>query len=232
MSDDLTESNSRALTMMNQAIDWAYGRAIEGLPGISGAQAFASEYLHLHSDDSEAAISALIKWQTIKAGTAGLVTGVGGVFTLPIAIPANVATVLYIQLRMIAAIAHIRGYDAKLDKVKGLAMACLLGSSAIDTLKDAGINIGSKLTAKAIQRIPGAVIIKLNQLVGFRLVTKAGTTGIINLPRVIPIVGGLIAGGIDAATTRGIAGAAKRIFTPISREPTVPSEPAVAASGE
>jgi hypothetical protein len=52
--------------------------------------------------------------------------------------------------------------------------------------------------------------------------TKAGTTGIVNLPRLIPVVGGLISGAIDAGTTRGIASAAKSIFTAIpSDKPTI-----------
>jgi uncharacterized protein (DUF697 family) len=140
---------------------------------------------------------------------------VGGVFTLPVAIPTNLAAVLYLQLRMVAAIAHIRGYDVHSDRVKGLVIVCLAGSSATDTLKEVGINIGSKLTLRAIQKIPGTMIIKLNRAVGFRLLTKAGAKGIVNLSRIVPIVGGLISGGIDAATTRAIAAAAKQIFSPM-----------------
>ena len=59
------------------------------------------------------------------------------------------------------------------------------------------------------------MIIKLNRAVGFRLLTKAGAKGIVNLSRIVPIVGGLISGGIDAATTRAIAAAAKQIFSPM-----------------
>jgi hypothetical protein len=123
------------------------------------------------------------------------------------------AAVLFFQLRLIAAIAHIRGHDPKSENVKGLGVACLVGSSAIsETLKAAGIGIGSRLTTQAIQQVPGSVIVSLNKAVGFRLMTKAGTTGIVNLPRLVPVVGGLISGGIDAAVTRAIASAAKRMF--------------------
>ena len=45
--------------------------------------------------------------------------------------------------------------------------------------------------------------------------TKAGVSGIANLSKLIPVVGGLVSGGIDATTTRVIAGAAKRIFPTI-----------------
>jgi uncharacterized protein (DUF697 family) len=217
MSETLDEPISGPLAKIGQAIGWAYERAIEGIPGVSGAEAFADEYLRSHAE-TEAAIDSLIRWQVIQAGTAGFVAGMGGVFTLPIAIPTNLAAVLYIQLRMVAAIAHIRGYDVQSDRVKGLVVASLAGSSAMDTIKEVGINIGSKLTVQAIQKIPGSLILKLNRAVGFRLLTKAGTTGLVNLPRVVPVLGGLISGGIDAATTRAIAAAAKQIFDPMHSE--------------
>src|SRR5450432_1383934 len=121
-------SDNGALTKLNQALGWAYERARDGMPGDSGAEAFAGKYRRSHPDP-EKAIDALILWQTIKAGTAGFVTGIGGVATIPIAIPVNLAAVLYIQLRMIEAIAHIRGHDLKSDKVQSFATICLTGNS-------------------------------------------------------------------------------------------------------
>lgn len=41
---------------------------------------------------------------------------------MPIAIPTNLASNVYMQMRMIAAISHIRGYDLKDDHVKLLNM--------------------------------------------------------------------------------------------------------------
>jgi EcsC protein family len=209
------EASSGALAKIGQAIGWAYEHALNGIVGTSGAEDFANEYVQSNAD-TESAIDNLVRWQVIQAGTAGFIAGMGGVVTLPVAVPANLAAVLYIQLRMVAAIAHIRGYNAHSDKVKGLATACLAGSSATDTLKDVGINVGSKFTMQGINKIPGNLILRLNQAVGFRLVTKAGTTGVMNLSRLVPVVGGLISGGIDAATTRAIAAAAKQIFSPMS----------------
>ena len=184
MSDEFDEEGSGALAKIGQIIGWAYERAIKGIPGVSSAKRFADEYLRSHFDP-EGAIDSLIQWQVIQAGTAGFLSGVGGVFTLPVAIPTNLAAVLYLQLRMVAAIAHIRGYDVHSDRVKGLVIVCLAGSSATDTLKEVGINIGSKLTLRAIQKIPETMIIKPNRAVGFRLLTKAGAKGIVNLSRIV-----------------------------------------------
>ena len=55
-----------ALTKLEQAIDWAYRHAIEGIPGVFGAETLADEFLHSHPDRE--AIDALIQRQIINAG--------------------------------------------------------------------------------------------------------------------------------------------------------------------
>jgi uncharacterized protein (DUF697 family) len=140
---------------------------------------------------------------------------------LPVTIPANLAAVLYIQVRMIAVIAHLRGYDLKSDKVKGFVLACLIGDGAVDAVNAAGIKFGMRVTENGIKAIPRAAIVTINRTVGVRLLTKAGSTGVVNLTKIIPVVGGLVCGSIDAAVTRTIGGAAKNIFMPI---PTTPGD--------
>ena len=157
----------------------------------------------------------LVSWQIAKATTAGFITGIGGILTLPVAIPANLAGVLYIQIRMIGAIAHLRGYDVRSDQVRTLAFACLAGSAALDILKDLGINIGAQLTRQIIFRISGEVLKRINRAVGFRLVTKAGTRGVVNLVKVVPLVGGFVGGALDAAATKVIGRTAKQVFVPV-----------------
>jgi uncharacterized protein (DUF697 family) len=219
MSDDDNktdhhENQSCAFSRITDAFDWAYARAVEGVPPFSGASDFAEEYKRSHPD-LEAAIDALIKWQALKAGLAGLVAGLPGGLALPVAIPVNVLFVLSIQLRMIAAIAHLRGYDIETDKVKRMGYGCLVDDEAVNAVKEVGIKIGTKVTARAIESIPRTALVRVNQAVGFRLLAKVGPTAVINLSRVIPVVGGLVSGGIDAAVTRTIGGAAKTIFVPL-----------------
>lgn len=66
------------------------------------------------------------------------------------------------------------GHDIRSDQVKTLVYMCLCGSAITDLLKDIGIQIGTKLTNSAINKISGATIAKINQAVGVRLVTKFG----------------------------------------------------------
>lgn len=231
LEDEMTDSEDQSGEITKKIVDaisWAYDRVIEednfGLPG---AVRLANEYLG-QENNVEAAIESLINWQTIQAGTVGFVTGLGGFLTLPVALPANLASVLYLQLRMIATIAHLRGYDINSDKVRTLAIACLVGSSVGDLLKDVGINVGTKLTQQAIKRVPGAALVRINQAVGFRLATKAGSTGAVNLSRLVPFVGGVVSGAFDAATTRAIGAAATTLFLSANQE-TI-SQPVVATT--
>ena len=131
---------------------------------------------------------------------------------MPVAVPANVASVLYVQLRMIAAIAYIRGYDIRSDQVKTLAYVCLCGNAGKDILKNVGVQLGKKLTTNAIKKISGTTLTKINQKVGFRLVTKFGQKGVVNLGKAVPLVGGVIGGGVDVAATKVIARVARETF--------------------
>ncbi len=159
-----------------------------------------------------------MNWQVAQAGTAGLISGLGGAITLPVSIPANLVSVLYLQLRMIAAIAHLRGYDVQSDKVRGLVIACLVGSSATDILKDVGVQAGTRLTQQALAKLPAGFLLSINKAVGARLAVKAGSTSAVNLSKLVPIMGGLVSGAFDAATTYGIAAAAKAIFVDLSAD--------------
>lgn len=196
---------------MMSVLDWAYDASINGLPKMGSAEELANDYLN-KSSSLESAIDSLVTWQIGKCTTSGFLTGLGGIMTLPVAIPANISSVIYVQMRMIAAIAYMSGYDIRDDKVKSLVYMCLCGNAAKDIAKQAGIRIGTKITENMIKQIPGKVLVSINQKVGFRLVTKFGEKGVINLGKMIPLVGGIIGGGVDATSTLTIGKVAKSTF--------------------
>ena len=68
------------------------------------------------------------------------------------------------------------------------------------------------LATGAIKKIPGKVLTKINQKVGFRLVTKFGSKGVVNLGKLVPGVGAVIGGGLDFAESKVISNRAYKWF--------------------
>ena len=193
-------------------LDDLYDKALEGIPMVSqSVDEMASDYLSRY-DSIEKAAEELINYQIIKCGTSGFITGLGGVITLPVTIPANIGTVLYVQIRMIAALARMGGFDLYSDQVQTMVYACLTGQAITDIVKQTGIKVGQKITLSAIKNIPGKVLININQKVGFRLVTKFGETGVVNIAKLVPLEGGVVGGAFDVGSTKIIAANAYYIF--------------------
>ncbi len=196
---------------VQEAVEWGYEKSVNGLPGMGTAIELASDYMK-QGGSVEEQIDSLIRWQNTKAASAGFVTSLGGAITLPVAIPANIASTLYVQMRMIAAIAHISGHDVTDDRVKTLIVVCLTGNAANEVLKDTGIMLSTKLATTAIKKISGKTITRINKAVSFRLLTKFGSTGVINLGKMVPILGAVVGATFDGVTTNLIGNKAKEIF--------------------
>lgn len=205
MSKEISENK------MMQVLDWSYGKAVNGVAGLGSASELAEDYMKKNGSRIEQ-VNALIRWQNTKAGTSGFVTGIGGLITLPVAVPVSISSVMYVQVRMIAAIAHIGGHDLHDDRVKSLVYACLTGNAAKDMLKDFGIVVGTKVTTSAVKNISGKTMVAINQKVGFRLITKFGEKGAINLGKAIPLVGGVIGATFDSVTTNAVGNIARDTF--------------------
>ncbi len=194
-----------------QILDKIYGYALNGLPNQKSVGELGDEYLKNYNDPKIAA-EKFINNQIVKCTTSGFLTNVGGLITLPIAIPANISSVLYIQMRMIATLAYLGGLNPYSDEVQTLCYVALTGKGASDILKQAGIKFGTKITNNMIAKISGTTLVKINQKIGFRFITKFGEKGIINLGKGIPLLGGFIGGGFDFVTTKVIARTAKNMF--------------------
>ena len=205
MSKELSENN------IIKMLDWSYDKAINGLPGFDSAVDMAEDYLKTDESLTEQ-VNTLIRWQNAKAGTSGFLAGLGGILTLPVAIPANISSVMFMQIRMIASIAHMGGYDIKDDRIRSLIYVCLTGHVASEILKDIGIIVGTKLTSNAIKNISGKTFAAINQKVGFRLLTKFGEKGAINLGKAVPLVGGVIGASFDSLATNTVGNIARDTF--------------------
>ncbi len=172
-------------------LDMAYDKAIT--PAIQ----MGDSYLQGKGDLNQQ-VNLLIKYQVAKTSATGFVTGLGGLITLPVAVPADVAATIYVQTKMIAAIAHMGGYDIRDDKVKTLVYVCLVG----DAVKDVLTEIGVSVVRRSLIRASGK-----------------------SLSKVLPFVGAIIGGTINGITTKAIGQIAKKMF--IEKEPVIEFETVV-----
>lgn len=229
-----TDAEAQGHDPAEKLLKWLVDIAISGTPQLAGgfrlsaAPELADEYLRDESyRDNCGRVAALIRWETSKSFTAGFLGGLGGVLTMPISLPGTLAAAWVVQARMAAAIACICGHDPREDRVQTFVLLSLLGKSGLDAAKQAGVQIGTKLGARVVQRIPGHLLIAINKQVGFRLVTKAGQKGVVNLIKFVPVAGGLVGGAVDAVACRAVGRLAVSLFcckNPPRASPT-PSEP-------
>ena len=202
MADERKRSPIFTQEQILKLLDELYEKSINGISRVSPPiEEFAKNYLD-KDPDNQIAAKKMINNQVLKCTTSGVITGFGGLITLPVAVPANVSSVLYVQMRMIACAAYMGGYDTHSDQVQSLVYACLAGVAVNQIIKKIGIKAGEKLAENLIKKLPGAILVKINQKVGFRLLTKFGTKGLINLGKMVPGVGAAISGAFDFGETR------------------------------
>lgn len=195
-----------------KVLDGIYAKVLKGIGNISPkVEEFAEDYLKKAKSKEDAAKN-MINNQVAKCTTSGFLTGFGGLITLPITVPANISSVLYVQMRMIAGIAYMAGYDLKSDQVQTLVYACLAGVSVNQIVKKVSIEVGTKVANKTIEKIPGKVMTAINKKIGYRFITKAGKTGTVNLTKAVPVVGAVIGGGLDFFETKIIGNRAYKWF--------------------
>ena len=207
-SGDLAKK-SNALALVTRISE----HAITGLGPLSSAEDLASEYLNDPAyEDDAARIQAMIRWECSKSFSTGFLTGLGGLATLPAAIPASLGAAWLVQARLAAAIARIHGHDLSEDRVRTLVMLSLIGNAAKDELKWVGIRLGNRLASHALRQVSGRLLVEINRRVGFRMITKASEKGVIKLSRLVPVAGGLVGGAVDAVACRAVGKMADTLF--------------------
>lgn len=160
-----------------KTLDWAYSKAVSGFTGVDSAYDLGNSYL-AQQGSLEAQVDSLIKWQVAKAATSGFVTGLGGVMIMPLTVPANIASVIYVQIRMIAAIAYMGGHDIREDRVKSLIYICMVGNGAKELLKDVSVKAGERLAAKIAEKVSTSIA------------SKTGEKSVTSLGKAVPVLGG------------------------------------------
>ncbi|HSI86573.1 MAG TPA: EcsC family protein [Candidatus Methylacidiphilales bacterium] len=212
------EEGSESLALnssLGRVMEWTYEHVLAGQPtaGLVSAHELAMEY-SARSGSLDDKIDALIKWQSAKAATSGFLTGLGGIATMPILLPTNMLVVLFVQMRMLAAIAILCGRDVHDSRVKSEIFLALLGNATGHGYREVGMQVGHKIAVSLADRVTYEVIRSANQAATLRILTYLAPRGLVRMSRVIPLAGGIIGAAFDAVSTRVAGRAAKKLFLP------------------
>jgi EcsC protein family len=196
----------------------ALHRAIVGVGPLPPASAAADAQLKEQKGDVDRAIHEVIENHVRYAAAQGFLTNLGGVVTMAVTIPANVTGLALIQCRMIAGIAHLRGYDLDDPRVRNAILTTMLGEDVVDALvKKRKLPAPPMALATAPHHDPDLDKI-ISAEVAAELVTKvAGKRLATTVGRRIPIAGGFIGLGADAYATWRVGRYADRELLPRAR---------------
>ena len=123
-------------------LDSCYEKCLNGIPKVSpNVEDMANDYLRKYAT-KELACQAMLKNQITKCTTSGVITGFGGIITMPVTLPANVTSVLYVQMRMIACVAYMAGFQLDSDETQTFVYACLAGVAVNELVKQVSIKLG------------------------------------------------------------------------------------------
>jgi uncharacterized protein (DUF697 family) len=201
----------------NRLARFLLDKGLEGAGPLSGAEDLANEYRidgSYASDDAR--VAALIRWETRKNFTTGFITGLGGVVTFPVSIPAALGASWLLQARMAGAIARIYGHDLRAERVRTKILLSLAGDVAKEAMKDLGLKVGDQLTQRAVEQIPGRLLVEVNKRIAAKLAAQVGARVALRFPRAVPVFGGVVGGSLDAVVCRKVGRTAQTLFRPPS----------------
>jgi hypothetical protein len=196
----------------------ALHRAIDGIGPLPPASKAADEQLREQKGDVDKAVREVIENHVRYAGAQGFVTNLGGLVTVALTIPANITGLALIQCRMIAGIAHLRGYDLDDPRVRNAILTTMLGEDVVNKLvRKRRLPAPPMALATAPQHDPDLDLI-ISAEVAAELVTQvAGKKVVTTIGRRIPIAGGFIGMGADGYMTWKAGRYASRELLPRAR---------------
>jgi uncharacterized protein (DUF697 family) len=186
-------------------------RAIQGVGPLPPAVEAAEKQLREQHGDVDRAVHEVIENHVRLAASQGLLTNLGGIVTLAATIPVNITGLALLQCRMVAAIAHLRGYDLTDPRVRSSLLLCVLGEESVTKLVKSKKLAGGPMTVATapahdpeLAKLIGAEVTAA--LVGRVVGKRAGGAFI----RRIPLAGGVFGASADAYSTWQVARYADR----------------------
>jgi hypothetical protein len=193
----------------------ALTRAINGIGPLPAAAAAAEKQLAEQGGDVDRAVHEVIENHVRYAGAQGFLTNIGGLVTAALTIPANISGLAMIQCRLVAGIAHLRGYDLDDPRTHNAILACILGEDAVNTLvRKRKLPAPPMAIATAPTHDPHLDSLMAAEVTSELLTKVAGKRVATTIGRRVPVVGGLVGAGADAYSTWQIGRYAERELRP------------------
>ena len=151
--------------------------------------------------DVDAKQSAMITFVCTMNAANGGFWGLFGGFAAGPAIFTSILASFGSQAALAAGIATLRGYDLEDEKSDTMVMGIMLGEAAQQAMAPMMAEAGKNLGKNALKSVSGSAIKSINAamwpLVGRKLLTKAGETGLVNLAKWVPLMGAPIGAAFD-----------------------------------
>jgi hypothetical protein len=193
----------------------ALSRAIHGVGPLPPAASAADKQLDEQQGDVDRAVHEVIENHVRFAGAQGFITNIGGIATAAVTIPANIAGLALIQCRLVAGIAHLRGYDLTDPRVHNAILACILGEDTVKSLvKKKKLPAPPMAIATAPTHDPHLSKVMASEVTSELLTKVAGKRVATTIGRRVPVVGGLVGLGADGYATWQIGRYADRELRP------------------
>jgi hypothetical protein len=190
-------------------------RAINGVGPLPPAAKAAEAQLREQHGNVERGIHEVIENHVRYAGAQGFLTNLGGLVTASILIPTNIAGLTLVKARMVAGIAHLRGYDLDDPRVRN---AILVGEDRVNQMvKRKKLPAPPMALATAPAHDPGLDRIISSEVAADMIARVAGKRLAVTVGRRIPVVGGVIGMGADAYGTWQVGRYADRELLPRPR---------------
>ena len=193
----------------------ALHRAIDGAGPFSPAAKVADKLLRANDGDVDAAVKDVVDHHIRYAGVQGFATNLGGLVTMTVAVPANITGLAVLQDRMVAGVAHLRGYDLTDPRVHNAILVTTIGEDDVhDLVKRGRIPAPPMALATAPMHDP-AIDALVSAEVASDLITRvAGKRLATTMGRRVPGIGGLVGMGTDGWSTYKIGHYAEGEFLP------------------
>lgn len=169
-------------------------------------EAYVEKLLEQNKDIScDELAKKILHRKSIKNGFIGAATGLGGLITLPVTIPADLICSWRIQASMAFSIAYVYGHTKDTTDLKTDLYLILAGDSAKEALKRIGIEASKAITKKAVEKyITKDIMLKIWSVVGRKIITKAGEKSLTSFMKMVPLVGAPVGFSFDWAATQTV----------------------------